>query len=525
VIGTTLFLAASFTLGRRAVYLLIRWANDNFVMEVPVITTILVVMGLMALITDAIGVHTVLGAFVAGILVGQSPILTKHIDEQLRGLIVALFMPVFFGLAGQHTDLGVLADSSMLELSLGMIVIASIGKFSGAFIGGKLGGMTARESLALACGMNARGSTEVIVATLGLTMGVLNEGLFTTIIAMAVVTTMAMPPMLRWALARVPLRPDEKERLEREAVEARGFVSNIERLLVAVDRSPSGCLTLRLVGLLAGVRRIPTTVLPVEEAEKRPPRRKLVPALGGVGKPVEAPTRSEAKAVVKAVGARVEAQDADPEAAAPLEVVTRKPEAQVDEAVAQEAKKGYDLLVVGLEPAFEDGAFSRRVARVTDGFDGPFAIVSARGAHRQDPDRAERDILVPVTGTGFSRRGAEVALTLARASNATVTALYVAGKSPKRSWRRRLGVGWTGNHGDAILREIVRLGEQQGVTVKTVVRRRGTPEDAIPRQVKSGRHDLVVMGVSQRLGETLFFGGVPDAVLDRSDRSIVLVSS
>ena len=54
----------------------------------------------MALITDAIGVHTVLGAFVAGILVGQSPILTRHIDEQLRGLIVALFMPVFFGLAG-----------------------------------------------------------------------------------------------------------------------------------------------------------------------------------------------------------------------------------------------------------------------------------------------------------------------------------------------------------------------------------------------------------------------------------------
>ncbi|HEY0421213.1 MAG TPA: cation:proton antiporter, partial [Acetobacteraceae bacterium] len=53
VIGTLLFLAASFTLGRRAVFLLIRWANDNFVMEVPVITTILVVMGLMALITHA----------------------------------------------------------------------------------------------------------------------------------------------------------------------------------------------------------------------------------------------------------------------------------------------------------------------------------------------------------------------------------------------------------------------------------------------------------------------------------------
>src|ERR1700690_3573108 len=84
----------------------------------------------MALTTNAIGVHTVLGAFIAGVLVGQSPILTRHIDEQLRGLIVALFMPIFFGLAGLHTDLTALANVSMLLLSIGMIVIASLGKFS-----------------------------------------------------------------------------------------------------------------------------------------------------------------------------------------------------------------------------------------------------------------------------------------------------------------------------------------------------------------------------------------------------------
>ena len=71
--------------------------------------------------------------------------------------------------------------------------------------------------------MNARGSTEVIVATIGLSMGALSENLFTMIVAMAVVTTMAMPPTLRWALARLPLGEEERERLEREAFEARGF--------------------------------------------------------------------------------------------------------------------------------------------------------------------------------------------------------------------------------------------------------------------------------------------------------------
>ena len=87
VLGTAAFLIASFTIGRPLVFFLIRWTNDNFKSDFPVITTILVIMGLMALTTHFIGVHTVLGAFVAGVLIGESPILTKHIDEQLRGLL------------------------------------------------------------------------------------------------------------------------------------------------------------------------------------------------------------------------------------------------------------------------------------------------------------------------------------------------------------------------------------------------------------------------------------------------------
>ncbi|MEA2953156.1 MAG: hypothetical protein QOJ96_2676, partial [Alphaproteobacteria bacterium] len=139
VIGTLVFLGASFTIGRRIVSALIRWANDNFVSEFPVITMILVIMAVMALITHEIGVHTVLGAFIAGILIGESPILTKHIEEQLRGLITALFMPVFFGMAGLTADLTVLKDPYLLMVTLGFVTIASVGKFGGAFLGGRLG--------------------------------------------------------------------------------------------------------------------------------------------------------------------------------------------------------------------------------------------------------------------------------------------------------------------------------------------------------------------------------------------------
>ncbi len=267
-LGTLAFMGVSFTIGRRIVFIIIRWVNDTFVSDFAVITAILLIMCAMAIITDLIGVHTVLGAFVAGILIGESPILTRHIDEQLRGLIIAFFMPVFFGTAGLSADLTILKDPAILALTAGLIVIASIGKFGGAFIGGKLGGLTFRESLALGTGMNARGSTEVIVATIGLSMGALSQNLFTMIVAMAVITTTAMPPTLRWALARLPMRKDEKQRLEREEMEARGFVPKLERLLLAVDESANGRFASRVAGLLAGGNAMPTTVMHIKTDKK-----------------------------------------------------------------------------------------------------------------------------------------------------------------------------------------------------------------------------------------------------------------
>ena len=98
-------------------------------------------------------------------------------------------------------------------------MVASVGKFGGALVGGRLGGLNRRESLALATGLNARGSTEVIIASIGLSMGALSNQLYTMIVAMAVVTTMIMPPTLRWMMARVPLRDEEAKRLEKEEAE------------------------------------------------------------------------------------------------------------------------------------------------------------------------------------------------------------------------------------------------------------------------------------------------------------------
>jgi len=512
VLGTALFLALSLTIGRRIVFSLIRWTNDNFVSEVPVITMILVIMGGMALTTHLIGVHTVLGAFVSGILVGESPILTRHIDEQLRGLITALFAPVFFGLAGLGTDLSVLRDPSLVWLMLGLIVIASVGKFGGAFIGGRLGGLNFRESLALGCGMNARGQTEVIIATIGLSLGMLSHSLFTLIVAMAVVTTTAMPPTLRWALGRLPLGEQERRRLEREEFEAKGFVSNMERLLIAVDDSANGKFASRLAGLIAAAKGMPATVIRVQPAD-------------GAAAKQSGQLSGEHAIQAAAQAARVMEDEQESGTPAKVSVITRSGDEPAEETVASEARKGYDLLVIGTENVARKAEFHEDVNRIAAEFEGPLAIVAARGVHFERPLQSALNILVPVTGTEASRRAAEIGIAIARAAGAPVTALYVSTGRSKRAARNLRNALRSRRQHEAILRDVVEMADRYNVDIRTDVKVDVAADDAILRQANANRNTVIVMGVNRRPGDTLFFGNVAAAILEKSRRSILFVSS
>jgi Kef-type K+ transport system membrane component KefB/nucleotide-binding universal stress UspA family protein len=507
LLGTALFLVLSFTVGRRLVFRVLRWSNDNLVSEMGTITTIVVIGGVFALTTNAIGVHLILGAFVAGVLVGQSPALTARLDAQLRGLIVGLFMPVFFALAGLATDLKALGRPEFLTLTGGIILLASFGKFFGAFLGGRIGGLSYAESFAVGCGMNARGSTEIIVASIGLSMGALSEQLFTAIVAMAVVTTLVMPPMLRWALSRLSLSGEEKERIERAEHEERGFLASVERLLIAADASPSGELASRLVGLLAGVRRIPATVLHLDR----------VPAAGG----------ESAERTTRAAKAGVAAGDsATDKPSAQVDITTRTRTQQAPEgAIAAEARKGYGLLVVGLEPVSAGAAFDQRIMRAATSFGGAFAVVVARGGDRHDTAVTRLRILVPVSGTRISRLGSELAVALAQATHGSVTALYAAsGARPRLPWRRRLGVALAPTDpADAAIHEVRELAGHYAVTVRARVRNTAT-QHAVLTELRNGDYDLVIMGVSPRAGDQLFFGEAAAAVLERAECSLMFVS-
>ena len=549
VIGTLVFMVASLTIGRRIVFFIIRWVNDTFISEFAVITAILAIMGAMASITYAIGVHTVLGAFVAGILIGESPILTKHIDEQLRGLITAFFAPVFFGIAGLSADLTIFADPKIALLTCGLILIASIGKFGGAFLGGELGGLTRREGFALACGMNARGSTEVIIATIGLSMGALNQNLFTMIVTMAVITTLAMPPTLRWALTRIPMRKEEKQRLEREEQEEKGFVANLERLLIAVDDSPNGKFASRVAGMLAGTHGMPTTVLHIKDAAKIEDKKledknsltkdaKSAERKSDVKKSEkedndkkadkdEKPDKAHEKKAEK-VGDTVKQaaelikskQKEEEKVDTPVEVTTIVHEAPGPDVIAAEAEKGYDLMLIGVAKTTQRSKdFHMSVQSLAKGFEGPLAITDVRGDLAEKPT-GKLSILVPVNGTEPSRRAAEVAITMARANKASLMVLYVAvGSNGKRRGIR------TRRHEESILKDIVAIADGYNMSIRTAVVADNAANEAILNEVKRRKHNLIVMGVGRRPGEKLFFGDTASALLENATCSLLFVAS
>jgi Kef-type K+ transport system membrane component KefB/nucleotide-binding universal stress UspA family protein len=506
IAGVLLFMAFSLTLGRRIVFVLIRWANDTLRSEYAVITVILIIMGVMALITDMLGVHTVLGAFVAGILVGESPILSDRIESQLRGIITALFMPIFFGIAGLEADLTVLVDPALAVLTVGLVVLASVGKFSGAFAGSRLAHLSWKEAMAVGSAMNARGSTEVIVATIGLSMNILSPNLFTMIVTMAVVTTLIMPPMLRWALGRIPLAPAEKERLDREALDERGFVAKLQRLLLVADNSPIGQFSAYLTGLLGGAKGLPTTVLPLVGTRTDPQSvaNDSLEALKEGASISAAATREREKLAVDK-----------------MQLTAPKDREATQETVAEEARKGYDLMMVGIDHSLTPkGRYSQKLNELTSGFDGPLCLMfKPRGEDGEITALDEGStILVPVNGTEASRRAADLAFAIARANGASVRALYVsmAGKADNASLSHR--------HEEATLRDISDLGDHYGVPVRTDMRMRRAAADSICREAAKGVA-LVVMGVVQRSGKELLLGETAAGVVANVTVPVVMLAA
>jgi nucleotide-binding universal stress UspA family protein len=207
------------------------------------------------------------------------------------------------------------------------------------------------------------------------------------------------------------------------------------------------------------------------------------------------------------------------------DVTVRDVDSHREEAVAREARKGYDLLFIGIERArAKTGGFHAEVARIASRFEGPQAIVAANGVHLLQPEVSRLRLLVPVNGTLVSRRAAEIAIAVARVLEAPIAALYVsnanprsAAKSPRKPRRR--------GHEQAILKDIVEIPDQYGQPIDTVVRSAIAPDEAILAEARRRGSNLIVMGVAGRPGENLFSGDTAASVLEKTPTSVLFLST
>ncbi len=157
-----------------------------------------VLVGLLssALATEAIGIHALFGAFLFGAIIPHDSDFAAEVREKLTDVVVVLLLPAFFAFTGLRTQIGLVSGAEHW-LIVGLIVAtATVGKFGGSFVAGRLVGLGTREAAALGVLMNTRGLMELIVLNVGLDLHVISPTLFAMLVIMAVVTTFVTAPLL-----------------------------------------------------------------------------------------------------------------------------------------------------------------------------------------------------------------------------------------------------------------------------------------------------------------------------------------
>jgi Kef-type K+ transport system membrane component KefB len=203
-----LILLITVTIGRPVIRAVLRLANaaPNPGTRVASVVVLLVLCGAG---TQALGMEPILGAFLGGLLIGSSGMLDLSASLALRTVVLAVLAPLFFATAGLRVDLGSLSKPAVLGSGIALLAVAVVTKFVGSYLGARIGRLSHWQGVALGAGLNARGVVELIVAVVGLRLGVLNSASYTVIVLIAVFTSMMAPPLLRLAVSRMPAEPLE----------------------------------------------------------------------------------------------------------------------------------------------------------------------------------------------------------------------------------------------------------------------------------------------------------------------------
>lgn len=152
-----------------------------------------------AAFTEWVGVHAILGSFMIGVAIGDSPHLRQKTRMIIDEFVSFIFAPLFFASIGLHVDFIAHFD---LVIVLTVMATAIFGKFFGCLIGAKWANLQRRESMAVGSSMISVGAMGIIIGLLALEYELISQNLFVAIVLMALVTSMISGPMVQLILGR-----------------------------------------------------------------------------------------------------------------------------------------------------------------------------------------------------------------------------------------------------------------------------------------------------------------------------------
>jgi Kef-type K+ transport system membrane component KefB len=199
---TALFAVLLLTAGRRLLALLAKRHEATGRMTVDQVAAVVVGLLLSAYATEWIGIHPIFGAFLFGTAMPHGSRMSRELTDKVEDFTVVVLLPMFFAVAGLRTNLFSINSPELFLWMLAITGAAILGKLAGCGMAARLNGYSTRDSLALGTLMNTRGLTELVILTIGLSLGVLSDRTFAMMVVMALVTTLMAAPIINRIMPR-----------------------------------------------------------------------------------------------------------------------------------------------------------------------------------------------------------------------------------------------------------------------------------------------------------------------------------
>lgn len=467
------------------------------------ISLIFLVIFLFGLLASLLNLEPVLGAFIAGLVFAQLPNVMDDSLEKIDSITFSVFAPVFFAAAGLSVDIKDFANTKILTLSLLILLLTSVGKALGAFLSARfISRFNFWSALSFSVGLNTRGTIQIIIGTIGLATGIISQEIFSAIIVVSVISSLAAPIVMKLFVKKIEPTEEEMLRLKKEETFQKSILSKINRVLVPVR--------LREDFKESNVKNIETKML-----EKINTKKPLQVTLLTV---VNEDDKDLAEEFLKSLESKLETLKVEKEV-----IVSDNPL----EVILEDLNNGYDLLVVG---ATEKQGPDKTVIN-------PFIDDLIRLAPCQSliihspanyPAREIRQVLVPVDGSIASKKAAELAFSISDTQTDEVHLLRVI---EKKNYREQFLANQNlierqYEYAKSILDSLKNTGESFQVKTFTRIEIGEIPEEVILRAANEYQFDIVVIGTEIKPGtDKLYLGPRVERILNECTCPVAVFNS